>query len=151
MTVVDIVQLKLFLLFSGWMEICSVSKLFQFVGFCSSDLEGIFYALRGLLNQKLAYFSLLRRWRASNVSKSNAYPNFMLSAKLSKEELRLADVASITIVLRDMSDYAAVNKEYIKHFSKPNPPSRQVVLLSRNYYFLGRRGLLCGSTLPGIV
>ena len=49
------------------------------------------------------------------------------------------DVASITIVLRDMSDYAAVNEGYIEHFSKPNPPSRQVVVLSRRpiYYFLG--------------
>ena len=55
----------------------------------------------------------------------------MLSAQLRKEKLRLVDVASITIALRDMSDYAAVNEGYIEHFSKPNPPSRQVAVLSR--------------------
>ena len=39
--------------------------------------------------------------------------------------LALEDVASITVALRDMSDYADVNGEYIKNFSSPNPPSRE--------------------------
>ena len=45
--------------------------------------------------------------------------------RLSEKGLALADVASISVALRDMSDYAAVNGEYIKNFSSPNPPSRE--------------------------
>ena len=51
-----------------------------------------------------------------------------LSDRLSDKGLDLGGVASITVALRDMSDYAAVNGEYIKNFSAPNPPSREVVI-----------------------
>jgi len=50
-----------------------------------------------------------------------------LGDRLGKEGLALEDVASITVALRDMSDYAAVNDEYVKTFSSPNPPSRACV------------------------
>ena len=48
-----------------------------------------------------------------------------LADRLGKEGLALEEVASITVALRDMSDYAAVNDEYVKTFSSPNPPSRE--------------------------
>ena len=56
-----------------------------------------------------------------------------LADRLGKEGLALADVASITVALRDMSDYAAVNDEYVKTFSSPNPPSRETAFfISQN-------------------
>ena len=48
-----------------------------------------------------------------------------LPERLSSERLALEDVASITVALRDMSDYAAFNGEYVKNFTSPNPPSRE--------------------------
>ena len=56
-----------------------------------------------------------------------------LADRLGKEGLALEDVASITVALRDMSDYAAVNDEYVKTFSSPNPPSRETAFfISQN-------------------
>ncbi len=48
---------------------------------------------------------------------------------LSAHELRLADICSLTIVVRSMSDYAAVNAEYLRHFASLNPPCRACVEL----------------------
>lgn len=57
-----------------------------------------------------------------------------IGALLSSEGLNSANVSSVIIILRDMSDFPEVNEEYAKLFQKANPPSRITIS--------------CGNLLP---
>ncbi|CAK1543026.1 unnamed protein product [Leptosia nina] len=46
---------------------------------------------------------------------------------LHSKDLRLEDVCSVNIYMRDMEQYAALNSVYVKAFSFPNPPTRVCV------------------------
>ncbi|GIZ49219.1 hypothetical protein CKM354_001225400 [Cercospora kikuchii] len=48
-------------------------------------------------------------------------------ATLARKGFTIADIANVTIVLRNMDDFTSVNPVYGSYFSKPNPPARVTV------------------------
>lgn len=50
-----------------------------------------------------------------------------ISGLLQTESLRLNDVCSVNIYMRDMQEYAALNEVYVNTFNFPNPPTRVCV------------------------
>lgn len=50
-----------------------------------------------------------------------------LISLLDSESLRLNDVCSVNIYMRDMEEYAALNEVYVNTFNFPNPPTRVCV------------------------
>ncbi|CAH1636971.1 unnamed protein product [Spodoptera littoralis] len=50
-----------------------------------------------------------------------------LISLLESESLRLNDVCSVNIYMRDMEEYAALNEVYVQTFNFPNPPTRVCV------------------------
>ncbi|KAI5646301.1 diphthamide synthase domain-containing protein [Phthorimaea operculella] len=50
-----------------------------------------------------------------------------LISLLESEDMRLQDVCSVNIYMRDMGEYAALNSVYLKNFSFENPPTRVCV------------------------
>ena len=51
----------------------------------------------------------------------------LLSQRLHEAKLSLVDVAYVSIILRDMADFAAINPVYSSCFTFPNPPARVTV------------------------
>lgn len=52
---------------------------------------------------------------------------YYISGLLESESLRLNDVCSVNIYMRDMEEYAALNEVYVQTFNFPNPPTRVCV------------------------
>ncbi|KAH9637441.1 hypothetical protein HF086_012054 [Spodoptera exigua] len=50
-----------------------------------------------------------------------------LISLLESESLRLNDICSVNIYMRDMEQYAALNEVYVQTFNFPNPPTRVCV------------------------
>ena len=50
-----------------------------------------------------------------------------ISGLLESESLRLNDVCSVNIYMRDMNEYALLNEVYANTFNFPNPPTRVCV------------------------
>lgn len=52
--------------------------------------------------------------------------NFIILELLSSQGIPLTDLASVTLLVGDMSQYGPINAEYIQHFGQ-NPPVRVCV------------------------
>lgn len=56
----------------------------------------------------------------------NIFP-YLITALLQSENLRTSDIVAVTLYIKDMSNYKAINEAYVSWLGKKSPPVRVCV------------------------